>query len=370
MPSAGPPREGPTIALVQQGDPARASTWSGVPAGLTKGLRAAGCEVIPVDAEFRGAGVLAERLRMSWADQATSRAFAAAFGATAQRRLRALTGVDGVVTIGSGYSLSTDLPRVTFEDMTVAQALRQPDPVYASLSERAAARWKNRQRRNYELSTACCAVSNWAAASVREDYGIPAAKIRTVGFGTNVEVAPVERDWSVPRFLFVGADWERKRGPAVVSAFAKVRQSIPEATLELVGGHPKVDAEGVIEHGRLPLGSPEGQQKYVQLLTRSTCLLIPSKFEPFGIAHLDAAVAGIPSIGSTVGGAVDAIGGGGLVVDPTDPAALPAAMLELADPNTARRLGARGRARSADVTWTAVAQRVLEALFSSDVRTA
>jgi glycosyltransferase involved in cell wall biosynthesis len=330
---------------------------------LTKGLRAAGCEVVPVDVEFPGAGALARLLRMSWADQATSRAFAAAFGATAKRRLGALAGVDGVVTIGSAYSLSTDLDQVTFEDMTVAQALRQPDPDYTSLSERGAARWKDRQRRNYERSAACCVASEWAGASVREDYGVPAAKVRVVGLGTNIEIAPLERDWKIPRFLFVGIDWERKRGPAVVNAFSELRQSFPEATLDLVGLHPKVEQAGVVEHGMLPLDSPAGQQKYVGLLARSTCLLMPSTFEPFGIAYLDAAVAGTPSIGTTVGGAADAVGEGGVVVDPSDPAALLAAMLELADPETARRLGERAQSRRADITWAAVARRVLDALF-------
>jgi glycosyltransferase involved in cell wall biosynthesis len=352
----------PRIALVQQGDPTRAGSWSGVPVGLTSGFRAAGCEVVPVNAEFRGAGRIARHLGMSWAHQATSRSFAAAFSATANRRLRGAGPLDGVVMIGTSYSLSIEAPVVTFEDMTVAQALRQPDSIYGELGPAAAARWKARQQHTYESSHGCCVTSRWVAESLREDYGVPDSKVHVVGLGNNLEVVPAPKHWDVPRFLFVGVDWERKRGPAVLEAFAAVRERFPEATLDLVGGHPRVDAEGVVGHGMLPLGSKEGRRRYARLLNRATCLLMPSAFEPFGIAYLDAGVAGVPSIGTTVGGAEDAVGDCGRVVDPGDPGALLEAMLELADGETARELGERALARSETLSWRAVAERVLAAL--------
>jgi glycosyltransferase involved in cell wall biosynthesis len=347
------------IALVQQGDPARPGAWSGVPAGLASGLRAAGCEVVPIDAEFAGAAKLGRGLRMSWADQAASRAFAAACSATAKRRLRAAGPLDGAVVIGSGYSLSAAVPFVTFEDMTVAQAVRQPEPVYEALGDSAARRWQARQRHNYEASIGCCVASRWAASSVQADYGIPEAKVHVVGLGCNIAVEPVSRDWSSPRFLFVGVDWRRKRGGDVVEAFAEVRRSNPDATLDLVGRHDPVEMTGVTDHGLLPLDSAASGRRYAELLCRATCLVMPSTFEPFGIAYLDAAMAGIPSIGTTVGGAEDAIGGCGRVVDPGDQGALVAAMTELSDPETARALGERARTRAPEITWQAVAARVL-----------
>jgi glycosyltransferase involved in cell wall biosynthesis len=348
--------------LVQQGDPTRANSWSGVPFGLSSGLKAAGCEVVPVNAEFRGAGRLARNLGMSWADQATSRTFSRAFGAIANHRLRAAGPLDGVIAMGTSFLLSARAPVVVFEDMTVAQARRQEGSIYSRLDTAAAARWKARQQRAYERSRGCCVASEWVAKSLREDYGVPDSKIHVVGLGCNIEAVPAVRDWSTPRFLFVGVDWERKRGAAVVEGFGAVRERYPEATLDLVGGHPRIETEGVIGHGLLPLDSPEGRRRYSRLLSRSTCLLMPSTFEPFGIAYLDAAVAGIPSIGTTVGGAEDAVDGAGRVVDPNDPGELSQAMLELADAETARGLGERARARSQGLTWRAVAGRVLDAL--------
>jgi glycosyltransferase involved in cell wall biosynthesis len=43
------------------------------------------------------------------------------------------------------------------------------------------------------------------------------------------------RDWSTPRFLFVGNDFERKNGVAVVSAFKRLRDQVSEARLDVVG---------------------------------------------------------------------------------------------------------------------------------------
>jgi glycosyltransferase involved in cell wall biosynthesis len=354
---------GSRIAVVLEGDPEKGGAWSGVPAGLISGLRQQGCEVTPVNAEIRGMGRLVETLGMSWAQQSANPVLAAACSVAARRRLRAAGPLDGAVAIGSGYSIETPLPYATFEDMTVAQALRQPEPVYEELGEAAAERWRNRQKQIFERAAACCVASHWAAKSVEQDYGIDPQKVHVVGVGSNVEIADVERDWSIPRFLYVGIDWERKRGADVVAAFAEVRKSYPDATLDLVGVHPQIEAEGVIGHGKLPLGSERGQREYRALLQRATCMLMPSLFEPYGIAYLDAAVAGVPSIGTTVGGAPDAVGEGGRVVDPADPRALTAAMSDLADPETARRYGERAARRAPELTWKVVAGRVLDALL-------
>jgi hypothetical protein len=357
-----PEPPGSRLALVAQGDPSLPGAWSGVPAGLISGMREAGCEIVPVDASYPVLRRIGNRLGMSWAAQAANPVIARISGSIANRGLRAAGRLDGVIMIGSGYSLATSLPTVSFEDMTVAQALRQHEPVYDALRPAAAKRWRERQQRNYERCRGCCVASSWAARSLREDYGVPDDKIHVVGFGANVSLEPAPRDWTRPHFLFVGVDWERKRGAAVVKAFTAVRERYPEAELELVGRHELVEAPGVVDHGLLPMGSPEAQQRYLDLLQSATCLVMPSTFEPLGIAYLDAAVAGTPSIGTTSGGAGDAVGEGGLLVDPDDDGALTEAMMAMADPAEAERLGAAARARFSEITWRATAERVLGAL--------
>jgi len=360
----------PRLALVLKGDPTAPGAWSGVPARLSAGLAEIGCEVVPVNAEVPYSGRVANRLEMAWSDQAANPLFSLGASLLGSLQLRRAGRLDGAVTIGSGYEVRANVPVATFEDMTVSQAREQGDPAYERLSERALRRWSDRQRRIYRRVRACCVASHWAAESVVRDYGVDPAKVHVVGFGHNVELEVPDRSWERPRFLWVGADWERKRGVAILAAFRTVRERFPQARLDLVGAHPEVSEPGVVGHGRLALGSEQGQREYLGLLRQATCYVMPSSYEPLGIAYIDAATAGVPSIGTTSGGAVDAIATGGVVVDPDDDAALLRAMLELAEPARAAELGGHARERSDVYTWRKVAERILRALAPQGVDTA
>jgi glycosyltransferase involved in cell wall biosynthesis len=298
---------------------------------------------------------------MDWRAQTTNRLFSTGSGARASAALKR-GGFAGAVAIGSGYSTRSSTPTVTYDDMTVVQALEQLGSEYDSVSKRAARRWRERQRRGYEAARACCVASEWTAKSVIEDYEIDPEKVRVIGFGRNAPEQVVDRDWQQPGFLFVGFDWERKRGPAVLEAFSHVLDRNPGATLDLVGGHPPMDLPGVSGHGPLSLANPEDREEMSTLLARATCFVMPSTFEPFGIAYIDAAASGVASIGTTNGGAASAIGEGGLLVDPDDDDALMDAMLSMCDPETAKRLGDRAFSHSQGFTWERVANRVVDAL--------
>lgn len=355
-------RARPRVAVVFQGDSTDPSAWSGAPAGVSAGLAEAGAEPIPVNARMPGATRIGRALGMEWHSRVSNPVFASLGGARAELAIRSAGRVDAALALGAGFSLR-GVPTATFDDMTVAQALALPDSEYEGVGRREGRRWRARQQRNFRRARACCVASEWAARSVREDYGIAPARVHVVGFGSNwPRRAAPERDWSVPRFVFIGIDWERKRGQAVLDAFAEVRRVHPDATLDLIGGHPPVRAPGVTGHGLLSLGSAEGRRRHTAVLERATCLVLPSKFEPFGIAYVDAAVAGVPSIGTTKGGAADAVGEGGVLVDPAELQGLSRAMLELSEPERARELGERAFAHSARLTWKGVAERILAAM--------
>lgn len=370
------------LAVVYPGDVRSARTWSGTPAGLTAGLEALGVRIEPIRA---GLAPLAEGLITSVLTAAylprilagdSRPAFRlsrkiATYYSPASNRLRSWAGgralhqvaeLDAIVQIGTGYTLPAIAPLATFEDMTMEQARRLGYPHWQAMSERTVGTLLAHQRRAYMQARACCAATRWAADSIVQHYGVPPEKVHVVGIGRNHDPAPASRDWTPPRFLFVGADWERKNGGTVLRAFADVRRAIPGATLDVVGGHPRIDLEGVTPHGPLSLDSP-GEREQVELLfQRATCFVMPSLYEPVGIVYAEAAAAGIPSIGSAVGGGADVIGDAGRVVDPTDEEELRIAMLELADPDRAAALGALATRRAARFTWRAVAERLLAVL--------
>jgi glycosyltransferase involved in cell wall biosynthesis len=282
---------------------------------------------------------------------------------TAPGVLRRAGHLDGIVQIGTGFTLKTDIPVATFEDMTVLQTKTHPYLGWDLRSERSFAARVERQRRAYERSVACCLTSRWAAESVTRDYGVPPDKVHVVGVGRNHSAPPeVERDWSVPRFLFVGLDWQRKNGDGVLRAFARVREERSDARLDVVGGHPPLDAPGVTGHGILRLDVSEQHDRLERLFAESTCFVMPSRSEASAIAYVEAAAAGLPSIGTSSGGSDYLIGDGGLIVDPTDDDALLDAMRRLSDPETAEQMGAAAKRRSELFTWPEVARRLMRAL--------
>jgi len=262
-----------------------------------------------------------------------------------------------VIQIGSDYPIHTGSPVAVLEDRTVQQALATGYPRWLALPDGALRTLVERQAQTYERARACCMLTAWAAESVVRDHGVAPGKVHVVGIGQNQIPAPGPRDWSEPRFLFIGREWDRKGGDAVVAAFSRLREQVPEARLDVVGAHPPLREPGVTGHGDAPSGLG-----VAGLLGTATCLVVPSLVEPAGIVYVEAGASGIASIGTTVGGAANIIGDAGRTVAPGDHESLLEAMLELADPDTARELGERARERSGLFTWRAMAARVMRAL--------
>src|SRR5213078_3736382 len=104
---------------------------------------------------------------------------------------------------------------------------------------------------------------------------------------------------------------------------------------------------------------PAVRGQFEELFAAATCLVVPSRFEPFGLVYVEAAAAGVPSIAGEAGGSADAVGDGGVRVDADDDDALYRAMRELADPATARHLGALAKHHADDLTWAKTTQRVV-----------
>jgi glycogen synthase len=148
----------------------------------------------------------------------------------------------------------------------------------------------------------------------------------------------------------------------LIDAFAQAR--LPDdVALVLAGDGPEADAlrahaerRGVASRvhwtGRLARG------EVVSVTAAATALVVPSRVEAFGIVVLEGWRAGAPVIVTSHGGPADLVrdGDDGLVVDPFDAAALAGALETVVlDEQVARRLGAAGRERVREYTWTEVA---------------
>lgn len=380
----------PIIGVLCPGDPTTPATWSGLPSGIVHSLEEMDLEVCGINVDpprplSLGLSLISGGIMVASIARAGLRptpgklrsvgslspALAAMMSEVAKRRLGACAPLDGLIQLGTGYSVTTTVPIVTLEDMTVVQAREAGSAAWRAMPARAVAARVARQRDAYQRARACCATTHWAAASIIADYGIPPEKVHVVGVGRNLDPggAAVAHDWSPPKFLFVGLDWERKNGPRVLAAFARLRADVPDARLDVVGTHPPLQADGVVGHGVLRLDDESDRNRLAELFAGATCFVMPSLHEPSAHTYVEASAWAIPSIVTSNGGSAELVGDGGIVVDPLDDDGLLETMRALCDPATAARLGGLAQRRSSLFTSRAMAGRLLRALDLPSIRT-
>ncbi len=114
----------------------------------------------------------------------------------------------------------------------------------------------------------------------------------------------------------------------------------PDMTLDVAGEGPYAPA-----HPRVRwLGRRED---IPALLAAADMLVVPSRWEGFGLAAAEGLAAGVPVVAFAVDGLVEVVADAGILVPPGDTDALRAAMARLRDdPALRAELGARGRARA------------------------
>jgi glycosyltransferase involved in cell wall biosynthesis len=371
-----PPIPTPRIGFLYPAEhPIAADNWSGTPLGLSEGLSRQGVEVIPIGVHLPkpvrySVAALARATVRRGSTAHRAPLYVAARTSALSREVRHAGQLTAIIALGTDqYDLERAIGRqsgrvATYDDGTFVSFARHEDSDLrqAGYATRDVNMWAELQAKACRRADACCASTRWAVNSMIADYNVAENRAHVVGMGHRPRVNNPERNWSVPRFLFVGADWQRKNGAAVLRAFQEIRRELPEATLDLVGQHPRIDLPGVTGHGFLPLEDAAAQAKLNELYTRSTAFVLPSRFDPSPIACLEAASAGLPVIATTEGGAGELLGDAALTVNPLDNDRVADAMRRLADPKTAKRMGQKGAERAAKSTWEDVAMRTLGAL--------
>jgi phosphatidylinositol alpha-1,6-mannosyltransferase len=181
---------------------------------------------------------------------------------------------------------------------------------------------------------------------------------------------PAER----PTLVTISRLADRYKGHDVLlQALALVRVRVPDVELVVIGDGPLrpqlealARAQGLAQSTRF-LGSVPDQERDFWL-ARADLFAMPSRLpgggqagEGFGIVYLEAAARGKPVVAGNVGGALDAVidGQTGLLVDPTNPAAVAEAIVTLLlDRPLALALGSAGAERARRFAWPLIADRV------------
>ena len=244
-------------------------------------------------------------------------------------------------------NLFAGVPVVLATDSTPRQ-LRAFAGHYANWGGRSDRKFRVRERLYAAClgrATAVQAWSEWAAGSLRDDYGVPASRIHVLPPGVDTgfwSPRPRQEDASLPRILFVGGDFQRKGGDLLLDVFRK--RFAGRAELHLVTRHGAVAPERAVHlHGGFAPNDPGLPELY----RRCDVLVIPTRADCFSMAGLEAMACGLPVVTCPVGGVAELFSEGreGHFIPPGDGRALAAALDPLlVDGERRQRLGGAARA--------------------------
>jgi glycogen(starch) synthase len=171
-------------------------------------------------------------------------------------------------------------------------------------------------------------------------------------------------------------EWE-KGVHDLVAALPRVRRAFPGTRLVVAGQGRQASAlveqakklrirRSVDFVGHLP------DRALVALLAAADVVVLPSRYEPFGIVALEAAAAGAPLVASTAGGLAELVVDGvtGLSVTPGDVEGIAEAVRAvLTDPEAAARRAKAAKARlNAEFNWQGIAKQTAEIYRTAEVR--
>jgi glycogen(starch) synthase len=176
--------------------------------------------------------------------------------------------------------------------------------------------------------------------------------------------------------LFFGRlEWE-KGVQDLIAALPRIRRSHPGARLVVAG--KGIHGPTLVEDARkarvkrsVDFVGHLSDRELVAALAAADVVVLPSKYEPFGIVALEAAAAGAPLVASTAGGLGEVVvhGETGLAFTPGDVDGLAAAVRAvLDDPPAAKRRAKAAKARlSSDFDWAHIAVATVEVYRSAQV---
>ena len=139
---------------------------------------------------------------------------------------------------------------------------------------------------------------------------LTAARLRAEGVRGEVSVLSGEYAGSLatptpqparPEVVFAGRHIPEKRVPALVDAFAALRERAPELRLTIYGDGPergevlaRIERLGLAAVARAP--GFVGAQEVEHGLAHALCMVLPSRREGYGLVVVEAAARGVPSV--------------------------------------------------------------------------
>jgi starch synthase len=371
------------ILFLCEGSAESWDSWSGISKSLVDHLRAAGHAVHVRDVDLYGSdrwAAAAATLSLDRRRWATRYHLAEVpfrlRSRQARRRISSMRDrIDLIVQVGSTFDSRTpDGPPYCVcsdSNIRIAEAGSSTgftDTVRLTTDEVAAI--VRREGAVYSGAAALFPLSERLRRSFIEEFDIPPDRVRAIYAGPNFDPASVEDGArpasgdAPPTVLFVGRQFHRKGGDVLVESFRRVRNQLRDARL-VIAGQPigSVDGEGIRCLGDLDKNSPEGWAALAAAYAEADVFALPTRFEPFGVAFVEAMHFGVPCIGPRAWAVPEIIVDGetGFTVPVDDVELLADRLIRvLSDRAMARRMGEAARRRAHSLfTWPLVVERML-----------
>lgn len=228
--------------------------------------------------------------------------------------------------------------------------------------------WVDEQKQQeIELADAILTCSELAAGTYQM-AGVPAEKLYPIPLGTMLPAIPLPRKAVDGRccFVFAGSLRRLKGVDILLDVFDELaREAVPVA-LELIGGVAEPDlALRAKELPNVTLRPFMPQAELFREVARHDCLILPSRFDSFGMVVAEAMAMGVPAIVSDRVGArciIEKHPEAGWIV-PGNRDALKAKIIELvANRGMLDKASVAAREAAKDYSWESYRSRVVETL--------
>jgi glycosyltransferase involved in cell wall biosynthesis len=211
----------------------------------------------------------------------------------------------------------------------------------------------------YDRASIIFTMSNWLKNSLIEDFSIPEKKIKIVYAGTNLPITDFKKTYDGKTILFVGRNFERKGGHTLLKAFKIVKKEIQDAQLIIIGPDLSIDRDGI-----KILNLITDKDVLAHYFKSASVFVLPSYFEPFGIAFAESFAYKTPCIGTNICAMPEIIeeGRGGFLIPPDDYKTLADRIIMiLKNENLARRMGNYGLNKVRNtLNWDIVVNKMLK----------
>ncbi len=276
---------------------------------------------------------------------------------------------DVVLQVGAWYDLTDVKNKIfaSYHDGNLATLLNSPYG-HPRISRKYIDKTFSYEKELYRKMDFIFPMSKWLANSFVNDFGVNPNKVFPVGAGINLpHITKTEKQESDDlSILFVGKEFERKGGKVLLEAYAAVRKKIKNVQLVIVGPEISNPPEGVVCKGFISKQTREGVEQLLNLYSQSSIFVLPSLYEPFGIAFAEAMAHQLPCIGTNNCAMPEIIDDGetGYLVEPNDSQALAKVIIKLLDDRALRHeMGRKAYDKYySNYRWEVVTQKIVEVL--------